>query len=209
METRAHKLKKASTFPFEDLPVEIELEVMSYLDINDLVRCTRVSKKIRALCQDQSLWQKINLSWKKIPISFVQFVLDKNCKSLILHGSAVIGRGLNLTKNSQLRHLDLRQCKIKAKPMVDLLFSCHNLERLSMDILYLEPNTVKIICQQNGKTLQKLELKYWDSRTPIYFDPVRTIPEIFKYCPELTEVNLGLGGIHKRFECALSIADFL
>ena len=197
METRARKSKKKSTFPFEDLPVEIELEVMSYLDIRDLVKCTGVSKGIRALCQDQSLWQKINLSWKKIPSYFVQFVLDKNCKSLILHGSAVMGRDLKLTENSQLRQLDLRQCKINTKAMIDLLFSCHNLERLSIDILYLEPNTVKSICHQNGKTLQKLELKYWDSKTPIFFDPIRTIPEIFNYCPELTEVNLGLGGVHK------------
>ena len=158
METRAHKHKKLSAFPFEDLPVEIELEVMSYLDTSDLIRCTGVSKGIRALCQDQSLWQKINLSWKKIPISFVQFVLDKNCKSLILHGSAVMGRGLNLTKNSQLRHLDLRQCKINAKAMSDLLFSCHNLERLSIDLLNLEPETVKSICHQNRKTLQKFTL---------------------------------------------------
>ena len=158
METRAHKRKKVSTFPFEDLPVEIELEVMSYLDNTDLVRCTGVSKGIRALCQDQSLWQKINLSWKKIPISFVQFVLDKNCKSLILHGSTVMGRGLKLTKNSQLRHLDLRQCKINAKAMSDLLFSCHNLERLSIDLLNLEPETVKSICHQNRKTLQKFTL---------------------------------------------------
>ena len=71
MDTRASKEKKVSTFPFEDLPVEIELKVMSYLDIRDLLRCTQISKKVRALCQDKSLWQKINLSWKKIPISFV------------------------------------------------------------------------------------------------------------------------------------------
>ena len=98
METRARKHKKVSTFPFEDLPVEIDLEVMSYLDTSDLIRCTRVSKRIRALCQDQSLWQKINLSWKKIPSCFVQFVLDKDCKSLILHGSTVMGRSLKLTE---------------------------------------------------------------------------------------------------------------
>ena len=195
MHTRARK--KVSTFPFEDLPVEIELEVMSYLDIRDLLRCTQVSTRIKLLCQDKSLWQKINLSWKKIPSFFVQFVLDKDCKSLILHGSAVMGRGLKLTKNSQLRHLDLRQCKINAKAMSDLLFSCHNLERLSIDLLNLEPNTVKSICHQNGKTLQKLELKYWDRRTQLIFDPNRTIPEIFNYCTELTEVNLGLGGVHK------------
>ena len=197
METRARKRKKVSTFPFEDLPVEIELEVMSYLDIRDLVKCTGVSKGIRALCQDQSLWQKINLSWKKIPSYFVQFVLDKNCKSLILHGSTVMGRSLKLTENSQLRQLDLRQCKINTKAMIDLLFSCHNLESLSIDLLSLETNTVKSICHQNRKTLRKLELKYWDLKTHIRFDPIRTIPEIFNYCAGLTEVNLGSGGIHK------------
>ena len=79
------KRKKVSTFQFEDLPVEIRIKVISYLDIKGLLRCNQVSKKTRALCQDESLWQKIDLSWKfGVPYSFVQFVLEKKCKSLLL-----------------------------------------------------------------------------------------------------------------------------
>ena len=70
------KHKKVSTFQFEDLPVEISIKVMRYLDITDLVRFTRVPKRIRALGQDESLWQKVDLIWKRVSYSFVQFVLE-------------------------------------------------------------------------------------------------------------------------------------
>ena len=64
MATVTKKRKRAvPILQFEDLPAEIDIKVMSYLDITELVRLTRVSKKIRALGQDESLWQKVDLSW--------------------------------------------------------------------------------------------------------------------------------------------------
>ena len=50
MATVTKKLKRAvPILQFEDLPAEIDIKVMSYLDITDLIKFTRVSKKIRAL----------------------------------------------------------------------------------------------------------------------------------------------------------------
>ena len=43
----------------QDLPNEIMLKVINYLYIKDLVELGEVSKKISAICSDQSLWQKI------------------------------------------------------------------------------------------------------------------------------------------------------
>ena len=52
MATVTKKRKRAvPILQFEDLPAEIDIKVMSYLDITGLIKFTRVSKKIRALGQ--------------------------------------------------------------------------------------------------------------------------------------------------------------
>ena len=122
MATMAKRMK-VSIFQFEDLPVEIRIKVISYLDIKGLLRCNQVSKKTRALFQDESLWQRVDLSWKfGVPYSFVQFVLEKKCKSLLLRCSEMVGKTLKLTKISHLRHLDLGKCEIIESSMNEFAF---------------------------------------------------------------------------------------
>ena len=55
------KCQKLSNSCFEDLPDEVILRVFINLDIKNLIRCGHVSKRIRAISQDESLWLKINL----------------------------------------------------------------------------------------------------------------------------------------------------
>ena len=153
-----------STFRFEELPVEMRVKIMSYLEIRDKLRWMQVSKSIRLLCQDESIWQNINLSWKiGVPYSFINFVLEKNCISLILRGTKMIGRALQLTKMCPLRFLDLGHCDINERSMNELLFSCQSLEKLSLELSIFDPQTVKnTICIQNGQTLKTLDLETWD-----------------------------------------------
>ena len=42
----------------QDLPDEIILKVINYLEIEDLTRCGRLSKRIRKISHDESLWKK-------------------------------------------------------------------------------------------------------------------------------------------------------
>ena len=42
----------------QDLPNEIILKVINYLEIEDIFRCGRVSKRIRKISHDESLWKK-------------------------------------------------------------------------------------------------------------------------------------------------------
>ena len=202
-----------STFRFEELPVEMRVKIMSYLDIRDKLRWMQVSKSIRLLCQDESLWQKINLSRKiGVPYSFINFVLEKNCISLILHGTKMIGRALQLTKMCPLKFLDLGHCDINERSMNELLFSCQSLEKLSLELSIFDPQTVKnAICIQNGQTLKTLDLEMWSlefhkivynslgvgSICTIHLQKMAIrreigviIPDIVKNCVNLTELNL-------------------
>ena len=123
----------------------------------------QLCKRIRTLCLDESLWQKINLSWISynypwiplLPCSFIQFLISKKCQSLDLEGSTVSGRPIELSKNSQLRHLNLGKSKINKRILYDLLSSCYCLESLSLLFVKTPANVIKKICRQNGKTLKE------------------------------------------------------
>ena len=47
---------------FEDLPEEIILKIFGLVNIKDLFQCMAVNKKIRAIANDQSLWNKVHLT---------------------------------------------------------------------------------------------------------------------------------------------------
>ena len=208
------KRKKVSILHFENFPDEILVEFMSYLSIKQLLRCMQVSKRIRAICQAESLWQKIDLSWidkvfevEDVPYSIVQFVLDKKCKSLSLEDAVMFGKSFKLNKISQLKHLNLRGCEMNERARNDLLFSCQHLESLCLYGLNLPTHTIKNICLQNGKTLKKLDrssqnYKLAPSRTKalgVWRNTqwkesrnlkLESIQDIVYNCVELTELNL-------------------
>ena len=143
-----------------------------------------------------------------VPYSFVQFVLDKKCKSLSLEGVVMFGKRLKLNKISQLKHLDLEGCEINERSRNDLLFSCQHLERLCLYAVNIPTHTIKSICLQNGKTLQKLDrgshnynltssygtrfsytwhnTQFKESRKL----KLESIQDIVYNCVELTELNL-------------------
>ena len=99
----------------------------------------------------------------------------------------LIGNTLKFTKICQLKHLDLGECEINERVMNYLLSSCHNLESFSLEYLDLQPHTIKRICLQNGKTLQKLDLETetWNPQLQL-----ESISDIVNHCSELTELNL-------------------
>ena len=50
-----------SILKLEDLPNELILKVLCFLETIDLICCSQLSKRIRAISHDESLWQKMNL----------------------------------------------------------------------------------------------------------------------------------------------------
>ena len=71
------KRQKLSSLQFDDLPDEIVLKIFKKLDIKDLLNCGMVSKRIRAISKDESLWEKVNLYKKLVPSTkFLKLVLN-------------------------------------------------------------------------------------------------------------------------------------
>ena len=125
---KSEKLQDKS-IKLEDFPPEILLKILSFLEINGLLKCCQTSKKIRSICYDDSLWQTINLSEKKVPTEFLRKVIGYGCKSLNLSKANLVGT-LRLENKSQLTNLNLLGCSATSQVFEELLKSCHYLQKL-------------------------------------------------------------------------------
>ena len=166
---------------FQDLPDEIILKVLSYSEPNDLISSCQVSKRLRKISHDNSLWQNVFLALKFVKTEFLALILDKGCKSLSLSGVTILG-SLFLQQKSQLRILDLSELVENSEVLKVMLASCYSLQALEIHDNMITPEIATSICQ-NGKTLQKLDLD--DSIVD-----QAALMQIIRCCQELKEVNL-------------------
>ena len=191
---------------FSALPNEIILHVFSYLKIVDILRCGQVSKRFRALSNDEYVWpKKFNLCYKKVPVGFLQKLLESGCEYLSL-SEAILKGTLNLKKTSRLKYLSLSGFVLewnKENPEKMLESNC-SLEKLSLSKFHLSSKLINIISLQNGKTLRVLDLSkctfctnekncthfcsghsgQWTSVTR------QSFKQILENCTELKELNL-------------------
>ena len=160
MKNLKNKNKNKEQKVFSALPNEIILHVFSYLKIVDLLRCGQVSKRLRAISNDEYVWpKKFNLCNKKVPVGFLQKLLESGCEYLSL-SEAILKGTLNLQKTSRLKYLSfsgfIHEWN-KENPEKMLESNC-SLEKLSLSKLHISSKLINIISLQNGKTLRVLDL---------------------------------------------------
>ena len=193
---------------FQDLPDELVLIILKNVETKDLISCGQVSRRIRKISQEGSLWVTANLEKKIVKTELLEMILSKGCKILNISDSTIVG-SLTLSKESQLRVLDFSQstwawppCTENIRVLQKLLFSCRSLQSLEMENVCLTPTIAINICK-NAKTLQKLNLnhsvvkKYTGSEViglPFGYPlPNTYLQEIFRCCQKLEEVYLDGG----------------
>ena len=170
---------------FVDFPNELLLNILGFLEIVNLIKFSQTSKRIRVLCYEKSLWQKINLSKKRVTSEFLQKVINYGCKWLNLNEAKLIGT-LRLENKSQLNHLDLSGCRAENQSVFEELFkSCHSLQTLS----FTQEVDISQVTAQNGKTLQILNCLSEFGRIL----DLSYIKCIFKNCSELKELHFWNG----------------
>ena len=169
---------------FEDLPDEIILKILGYLEgTKGLIYCGHLSRRIRAIIQDETLWQKINLSRQSIPSDFLKVVLNNGCKYLTLRSSYIHNNlgTVKLNRPNQLQYLDLTNTNSSSDEILDeLLGSCCSLQKLS--VKHFKISLVNRICQQNWKSLKVLNFESGLD--------METIKLVVKNCVELKELNV-------------------
>ena len=98
------------TILLDHLPDEVQLKIFKFLAIKDVICCAQVSKRIRRICHDESIWEKINLYNQVVPSKFIEKILNNGCKYIKMRNTRIIG-GLKLSRNDyNVKYLDLSHC---------------------------------------------------------------------------------------------------
>ena len=187
--------QKLSFIYFEDLPDEILLNIFSFLDIKGVLQCGQVSKRLRAISNDQCLWSKLNLFGMEVPYGIIEKAIQNGCEYLNLGFSFVYG-GKKSEVPWKLKYLEISQSDaFEWAPEVPkgVIENCQFLQKLAVDNFKLDSNEIDQICQ-NGETLQILSLEGCNID---FYQRSELIEKLFTKCPKLTELNIrkGIGGL--------------
>ena len=140
------------------MPDELILKVLSYSEPEDVFTTGQVSKRLRKISRDNSLWQRVNLNAKVVKKGLLESIFYRECKSLHLNYATILG-SLSLYKKSQLTELELDGYFVNTQVLEEILESCYFLEKFRMHSTTLTPKMAASICH-NGKTLRTLNLSY-------------------------------------------------
>ena len=194
---------KMSSMQLESLPNEILLEIFSYMNMQELLQCGQVSKRIREICSDKSLWEETDLIQKRVKAEFVKSILDRNCEALAILDTVIDGC-VKLNRPSKLTYLSLKSFinGDSTKDFIkEILNSCCSLEVLALT--YSPKHSLNIVlqdlCKRNGQTLQVLNLAEctWISKKSAHV--------ISKYCTQLWKITLfNCHMSHDAIDCFVS-----
>ena len=122
-------LKKYSA-QFEDIPNEVITEIFKWLDLKAILKCTRVSKRIRSISQNEVLWQKVNLhKHQDLSCEFVKMVIENGCRYLNL-SIENIHDNLSLEKPTKLKYLHIMGVPCQNNSVLDRALDKEYVNRL-------------------------------------------------------------------------------
>ena len=95
------------------LPNEILVKIFAHLSVRDLGRCSQVSHRFRHISRDDSMWQKINVYGKKVPVELIEQLFAIGTKYLSLQETKIYGF-FDILKTSELKYLNLSNCSAQS-----------------------------------------------------------------------------------------------
>ena len=184
---------KVKYIGLENLPDEILLKIFNDANpkIKELLVFGQVSRRIRSVAHDQSLWQNVSLFGKNVfqnpkrvlPTELLQLILENGCKRMDI--CTQIEGSLTLNQDSQLEFLNVDlSANIDPRVLTALLASCHSLKQLRLSNVILNQDMISSICHQNGRTLKVLRLAHCNTTTTEWIQP------IIDNCVELSVLDL-------------------
>ena len=85
------KRQKLSSCRLDELPDEVILKIVGFLDLKELLLSGQVSERLQAIANDESLWLKLNLYWREVPYEFIEKAAENGCQYLNLFECHIIG----------------------------------------------------------------------------------------------------------------------
>ena len=181
------KRQKMSSYQLNDLPNEVILKLFGFMDIKELLLCGQVSKRLRAIANDESLWLKLNLCGRKVPYDFIEKAAENGCQYLSLVFCGIIGLTGKSESFFNLKYLNMsRGCYQSGQGLLKLIKNCSSLQKLSLAYMRMDSSDIQDICQ-NGQTLQVLDL---EGSTINLRNQKEVLQDLFSSCEHLTELNI-------------------
>ena len=152
------KRQKLSPPQLEDLPNEVLLNMLSFLDLSDLHRFGQVSERLKSISLD--FWQKIVINNDTVSIKVMNNILYRGCKYLCLKRCRITGATY---LQDQIDNLELYQWDFANGTLETLMSSSQSLKKFSLTN-YTKYNlfhhNLHTFYSQNGQTLQTLNLAF-------------------------------------------------
>ena len=181
------KRQKLSSCQLDELPDEVILKIVGFLDLKELLFCGQVSKRLRDIANDESLWLKLDFWNRKVPYDFIEKAARNGCQNLTLLDCEILNFKGKTESSINLNYLHVSNATHVTEQRVHkLVQNCSSLQKLLLDDLSLDSNDIQYICQ-SGQTLQVLDL------ANCYFDvcnQTKLLQDLFSNCAHLTELNI-------------------
>ncbi|KAL9094007.1 MAG: hypothetical protein Q9165_003677 [Trypethelium subeluteriae] len=162
------QVKKREDFNFwRDLPAEIRMQILGYLEPMEVVRCSAVSKGWHHMCFDGQLWSNLDTSkyYRRIPADAL----------------------VNIIKSAGpfVKDLNLRGCvQLREQWTTDgLSEACRNLENFSLEGCRVDRTTIHCFLLQNSR-LVHINLSGLSGATN------SAMKIISQHCPRLEYLNI-------------------
>ena len=197
------KRQKLSFCQLDELPDEVILKIVGFLDLKELLLCGHVSKRLQAITNDESLWLKLNMRGRFISYDFIEKVIGNGCQYLSLPNCDIMFDDDDTAKHFtgkspfNLKYLNLSNELLSGpggfnNTGVELLQNCCSLQKLSLASLYLDLKDIPYIWK-SGQTLQVLDLGHiWTDHYNETFktEVTKLYQDLFSNCPHLTELYI-------------------
>jgi F-box and leucine-rich repeat protein 1 (S-phase kinase-associated protein 2) len=128
--------------PLDHVPDEVQLSIFKFLGTEDLMHCSQVSKRLRRICQDETIMKKVNLYEKVVPSEFIAHIHEYGCKYINLRSAKIVGPLQLSRKDYNVKYLNLSNCTADQGVLEKLISSCKSLQKLSLASLELDSNAV-------------------------------------------------------------------
>jgi F-box/leucine-rich repeat protein 2/20 len=179
---------------WNDMPLEIRLQTLSYLTPREIVRCSSVSKSWQATCFDGQLWQQMDTAeyYQSIPAEALikiissagPFVRDLNLRGCVQLRDKWASNGF-VNACSNLKNFSLEGCVIEGAYVQDWLSRNANLVHVNLTGLKsVNDNAMKVVARECPR-LEHLNVTWCRNVT------TTGIRAIVQQCPLLKDLRAG------------------
>jgi len=183
---------------WRSIPLELKIRIFTYLEPEEIVRSSRVSRDWHRVCYDGQLWGKFDVAGfaQPIPADAIStiitraglFLCDLNLRGCVRldefwHGRALLDTCMNL------RSLSLRSCLIDGTTIHRILHAKSRLVHIDLSYHKSVTNTAMHVIAVSCPKLETLNISYCDS--------INTygLQEVVEACSELRSIQASeIGG---------------